>query len=278
MIDISIIIPTCNRLDLLRRVLTSLLSQNLDENTFEVLVVDDSPVDMTGNIIHLLNSYSFKYKKVIRNNGEHSAARARNLGASKALGYYITFVDDDDLLLPDRLSNLLKVAKSNPQYSLISSGRLYELNDFESYFQGANQRFGKINVDDIAIKNDIDIGFLIEKSMFQKLNGFDPSFYAFEDWDFIIRALKIKPAFKITRFDYAVNSNLARPRVSNGETLAYAQLINKHKLFFGTRWLYIMKSIDLANRRELGFCLCVSFAFKSQSLKPIRSYISSKLK
>lgn len=278
MFDLSVIIPTCERLVLLNRVVSSILSQGLDSSNFEIVIIDDSQEDLTLEIEKVFIGLPLLNVQVIRNNGIHSAARARNLGVTAAKGEYITFVDDDDVLLPRRLINLLEFAKINPQYSLISSGRLYEKNNFESLTTTANQLFGVVYLKDIYIKNDIDIGFIIKKEMFLQLGGFDVEFSAFEDWDFVIRALLIKPAYKIKRYDYAVNDSGARPRVSSGELLAYSQLINKHKDSFDKKWFYILTALDSANRNEMNVFSSMYYVFKTKSIRPFRFYLSSKFK
>ncbi|QXN23788.1 glycosyltransferase [Shewanella putrefaciens] len=166
--------------------------------------------------------------KVFRNDGIHSAARARNLGVSQADGEFITFLDDDDIYLPGRLHNMFNIAKEG-KYSLVSSGRFFESGNFEVINIQSKQKFGEISIEDIQYLNDIDIGFMIKKSRFEELGGFNINLKSLEDWDFIIRHLLTGNCYKIKRLDYAVNIELGKVRVSNNDSQSYIQLALLYK-------------------------------------------------
>ncbi len=95
---ISVVIPTYNREEHLNNCLDSLLLQK--KKPFEILIVDNSDVQYVKKII---NNFENKFKEqdihifsII--NPINSGAIARNLGASKAKGDLIAFLDDDVLL------------------------------------------------------------------------------------------------------------------------------------------------------------------------------------
>lgn len=89
---ISVIIPTYNRVDLLRQTLDSLGSP--DARDREVIVVDDGSTDGTRAFLESRPGLSWY--------GQENAgpSTARNLGASKATGEYLAFLDSDDLWFP----------------------------------------------------------------------------------------------------------------------------------------------------------------------------------
>lgn len=92
-IRVSIIVCTYNRPDYLRRAIKSLAKQTLDQNLYEILVVDNGSVrsarqlveEMRNNIPNLHYLYS----------NEPGLSIARNLGIKKSTGKYIAFLDDD---------------------------------------------------------------------------------------------------------------------------------------------------------------------------------------
>ncbi|EAW35722.1 glycosyltransferase family 2 protein [Lyngbya sp. PCC 8106] len=104
-IDVSVIIPTYNRIYMLEEALKSVLTQEFD-GTVEIIVVDDNSSDKTSEII------DHKYPQInlisLKQNG--GAAAARNRGLSVAKGKYIAFLDSDDLweknYLPTQISAL----------------------------------------------------------------------------------------------------------------------------------------------------------------------------
>ena len=93
LMKLSIIIPTCDRPHLLKRAVTSALTNG--GNGCEVIVVDDG-------LEKSASSLSFGGEiKVITTSGRTGASAARNLGAKHATGAYILFLDDDDELQND---------------------------------------------------------------------------------------------------------------------------------------------------------------------------------
>lgn len=88
---ISIIIPTHNRPNLLPRAVESALAQTLDD--FEVIVVDDASTEPVQLPEH-------PRLRLIRLDQSHGGAGARNVGTKAAQGRWITYLDDDDRLLP----------------------------------------------------------------------------------------------------------------------------------------------------------------------------------
>ena len=88
---ISVVIPTYNRLNSLKRVLEALDKQVLLE-PFEVVVVSDGSTDGTDEYLKTLHP-SFHLTAVSQKN--QGAACARNLGIQRARGEIILFIDDD---------------------------------------------------------------------------------------------------------------------------------------------------------------------------------------
>ncbi len=113
---ISIIIPTFNRAQLIGQTIESVKQQDLSD--FECLIVDDYSTDDTAELIrHItLSDNRFIYLKNQRTKG---APGARNTGLKVAKGEYLTFLDSDDIMLPQALSNRIKAFTSNPKLDLV---------------------------------------------------------------------------------------------------------------------------------------------------------------
>lgn len=108
MIKISIIIPVYNASDSIRKMLDSILAQNLHE--FEVLMIDDGSTDESGRI---LDEYSAKDKrfKVFHKQNE-GVAMARQLGVDNAKGEFCIHADADDWMDSTMLEELYAKAKA----------------------------------------------------------------------------------------------------------------------------------------------------------------------
>lgn len=88
----SIVITTCDRPEVVARAVTSALAQS--ERRVEVLVVDD------GDRFPYQPRHADPRLRVHRTTGCESVNRARNLGLRHARANWVTFLDDDDELLP----------------------------------------------------------------------------------------------------------------------------------------------------------------------------------
>lgn len=192
----SVIVPTYNRRQLLEKCLGGILAQTYAD-AYETIVVDDGSTDGTREY---LRSLDFKNFRVFWQ--EHSGpAKARNLGAQKAVGDLLAFTDDDCLPPADWLHRLesgfnawseagavggyleapSEILKLNPlaQLEFLETHHIYKAGEkecvggFESPAGGTNN---------IAYRCEV----------FSKLGGFDENFPvpAGEDADLKLRAVE----------------------------------------------------------------------------------------
>lgn len=96
-IELSVVIPSHNRRELLKELLLSLADQSLAPERFEVIVVVDGSQDGT---MEMLRQLEVPYRLVALYQEQSGVAVARNRGAQAALGQVLVFLDDD--VLPDR--------------------------------------------------------------------------------------------------------------------------------------------------------------------------------
>lgn len=115
MAKISVIIPIYNAECFLKKAIESILIQSFDD--FELILIDDGSVDNSSQII---DWYESQNKKIIAIHQSNSGvSKARNVGIEKASGQWIDFLDSDDWIEPDYLSNFIKDAEN---YDLIIQG------------------------------------------------------------------------------------------------------------------------------------------------------------
>lgn len=92
-IEISIIIPTYNRKDILITTLKALDKQSYNLEEVEVIVIDDfSPVNPEQEISQLQTKYKLRFLRESKNIGQ---GRIRNIGIKLARGKYLFFLGDD---------------------------------------------------------------------------------------------------------------------------------------------------------------------------------------
>ena len=105
MIRVSVVIPTYNRLDRLKRVLAGLENQDYPRDQFEVVVVSDGSRDGTHEYLQS-RSTSLHLVLVIQEN--LGPAAARNQGYLHAGGEIVLFIDDDVIPIPQLISEHLR--------------------------------------------------------------------------------------------------------------------------------------------------------------------------
>lgn len=117
---LSIIIPTCNRGEIIKETLHHLeQTRELSQYVHEIIVVNDGEVELPD----LENSYAGLNVKVVANKGKGAAA-ARNFGAGLAIYDLLLFVDDDILLADNSIKQIVEFHKNN-RNSLFSGTWIY---------------------------------------------------------------------------------------------------------------------------------------------------------
>lgn len=274
LIKLSVIIPTFNRTKLLFRSVNSILNQKIDN--IEIIIVDDYTKDQTDEIKKIFKHLSCV--KVVKS-WAHKPSGARNIGVKNASGEYISFLDDDDMYLSGRLNNMLTYIKKEPEkLSFVSSGRLFEVNDFQKVMLDDSQKYGVIKLSDVLDCNGIDIGFMMRRELFNELEGFDENLSSLEDWDFILRSLMISDGYKIERLDYAVNCDVDRLRVSLSQEQSRNNLADKYSFKFGKKWYFENKFKGLCESGEFNINYAIKYLIYSCSFYDFKSLIYHTLK
>ncbi len=114
MVKVSVIIPTYKRSEFLCRALDSVLAQTWPD--IEAVVVDDNGAQSPDRAAtqKTLDAYR-EDPRVVRvlNEKNLGGALARNAGIAAATGEYITFLDDDDIFLPEKVRTQVEAMLEN---------------------------------------------------------------------------------------------------------------------------------------------------------------------
>ena len=215
--NVSVIIPTYNRADLVKRAIKSVLDQTYQN--FELIVINDNSLDDTINVI---NTFKDSRIQCISHKKNRGAPAARNTGINKSRGEYIAFLDDDDEWLPEKLEIQLEYLNHRPNVGLIYAG--YEIVDKDK------NKIHRINPKERGntfhrILHTNFIGsptVLVRRECFESVGGFDEKFKSSQDWDMWIR---ISQKYDV---DYVPNI-LAKYNISgNRITTNMNSVINGH--------------------------------------------------
>lgn len=109
---VSVIIPVYNGEKYLTEALESVLAQTY--TNYEIIAVDDGSTDGSSTI---LAGYADRIKVIRQENRDVCAAR--NTGVRAAQGDYIAFLDQDDLWLPQKLAQQLRVFSAHPDADVV---------------------------------------------------------------------------------------------------------------------------------------------------------------
>lgn len=182
---VSIIIPTYNREKLIINALDSIFNQTFKD--YEILIIDDASTDNTEQVIKELNHPKVKYLKLEKNSGQ---CIARNFGAKRAQGKFIAFLDSDDEWLPKKLESQLKIFNEGSDRLGAVYGYSYQkdvikdetgLSD-SGYFRG--DIFGEVLTGFCPPTPSL---FVVKRSAFESVSGFDESLVTFVDLDLWLR-------------------------------------------------------------------------------------------
>ncbi len=115
--SVSVVVPTRQRPELLRRALTSILGQRY-EGDIEVLVVFDQEEPLDPQI----EVEPGRSIKLLRNERRAGLAGARNSGILAATGDLVAQCDDDDEWLPDKLRLQVQALSGAPSAEVVVTG------------------------------------------------------------------------------------------------------------------------------------------------------------
>lgn len=115
---VSIVIPTYNRKAMLMEAIDSALSQRY--KNIEIIVVDDGSTDGTEQVMLEKRGENASIRYVRQENSGVSAAR--NHGARIAQGEYLSFLDSDDIYLPDCILDKIQMTLTSNDWEVIGGG------------------------------------------------------------------------------------------------------------------------------------------------------------
>lgn len=184
---ISIIIPTYNRGWLLVESIKSVINQTY--KNIEIIVVDDGSTDDTKNIVGEFQKKDNRIVYIYETNSG-GPSRPKNTGVGKATGEYVSFLDDDDEWLPEKLEKQISLfsTDNNKNIPAIVSCDSVVVNRQKE--TPVFSRKKEIGLKSILIKNSIFTGtVLIKTSTIKDMELFDEKLNFLEDWDLWIRIL-----------------------------------------------------------------------------------------
>lgn len=179
---VSIIIPTHNRVCLLREAIDSVLNQTFKD--IEVIVVDDAGAE---NVQSVIASYGCQNLRYLRNERNLGLAGTRNQGIAAAAGDYIGFLDDDDLFELTKIEKQVAVLDQQPAVDIVYCGYYYLYEDGRHLYENVALPEGGILKDLLLSSPILAHAPLVRRACFDRWGIFDASMRVCEDWDLWLR-------------------------------------------------------------------------------------------
>jgi len=185
----SVIIPTYNRLELLKRAINSVLNQSFQE--FEIIVIDDCSSDGTWEWLKSIENTKIKSYINDKNKG---LSYNRNHGVNQSKFEYIAFLDDDDFWFKNHLSEHTKLIKRYPDagmycnsYSINLGNRKVDAIHDNKFLNDTITEFNEFkcfkNTNALCAPSTV----VLKKAIFNEIGGFNPKTTVLEDVEFYIK-------------------------------------------------------------------------------------------
>ncbi len=191
---VSVIIPTYNRLPMLKEAVDSVLAQDVED--MELIVVDDGSTDGTADEI---KRYGGRVK-LFQHAVNKGVSAARNKGILHARGKYIAFLDSDDLWVKGKLKIQVTFLDDNPHYPLCYTDEIWirkgkRVNPMLKHAKYSGWIFEKCLPLCIISPSSV----MIKRTLFSRVGLFDEALPVCEDYDFWLRISARFPIFFIDR-------------------------------------------------------------------------------
>ena len=174
---VSIITPFFNARPYLGEAIQSVLAQRY--TPIELLLVDDASSDGSADSVTglIAGHENIRLVRLSRNGGQ---AAARNVALRAARGEFVTFLDADDVMLPDRIAFQVEYLLTHPEVDIVIPAAEYmvepdvEPPDWLRQHPMANRRRNPMTM-------------LARRTIFDRFGLFDPSYRVGEDTAWLLR-------------------------------------------------------------------------------------------
>ena len=179
--NISVVIPSYNRKEFLKRSIDSAINQT--KKPFEIIVVDDGSTDGTETMI----KSDYDFVKFIKQKNKGVSA-ARNIGIKVSIGEWICFLDSDDEWKKDKLEKQINAMKSNPGYKFFHSNEIWIKNGLRINQKKKHKKYGGDIFDKCLDMCRISpSSVMIDKTVFDEVGNFNEDLVVCEDYELWLR-------------------------------------------------------------------------------------------
>jgi len=188
--QVSVIIPTYNRRELVREAIASVLAQSF--NDFELIVVDDGSADGTAEVVREFMGVRYVWQP------NRGVSAARNSGVSLTSGELLAFLDSDDVWQPQKLEQQVTLFAQYPEAQICQSEEIWLRNGVRV---NQHNKHRKIGGDIFARSLELCLvspsAVMMRRELFERIGRFDEDLPACEDYDLWLRIAATIPVHLI---------------------------------------------------------------------------------
>ena len=201
---ISVVIPMYNAEKFVRQTLISVLASKFKD--YEVLVVDDCSTDSSvAEVEKMLPHFDGRLKILSTEKNSGGPGIPRNVGVKNSAGKYITFVDNDDFLLPTALGEFFELAEKF-QVDVVHTEKCLIFNDR-----------GEVNFtwDEVGVQSDephdefVDVPFMESKKLDERIRRYLRGKFFWLPWG------------KCFRRDFLLKNKICFPQIKYSEDMVF---------------------------------------------------------
>lgn len=229
---ISVIIPTYNRGAFIKEAVDSVFAQTY-KNT-EVIIIDDGSTDNTKEIIA-----SYKDRVYYQYKTNSGITATRNKGLELATGKYVAFLDSDDVWLPNKLEEQLKIIEKDENVGMVCS-MMENIDENGVSYHTLKPKIKPGDTVETLILNGsaLTSTYLLRRNLLDKVGLFDRNVRIFEDLDLVLRFAEVS---KVVNIDQV----LALYRYHNTNVTQNENEVYYQRIIFAKKWFLRCKQEHL---------------------------------
>jgi glycosyltransferase involved in cell wall biosynthesis len=180
---VSVLMAVHNGQEFIYKSIKSILNQNY--KNFEIIIINDHSTDDTKKIIEKINLKKIKIINLKKNVGPY---KALDIGMQKISGKYISILDSDDIIHPNKFRTQVKILENDQKVGLVATWykiidknskiiKIFKINSNKNFFNFAFPCQNLICNSSVMFRRDI----------LKKIKFYNKSFFYSNDYHFYLK-------------------------------------------------------------------------------------------